>query len=143
MAGYSRLAGSDEERTLARHSPKVSVDILRCELRPPKSQQGPFWTPTKVGADRSRRRPAATCQTDGAVSRRPKGESAAEVRHGPLGTKLFPAGRFRAGRPGESPDLTGCYDQGEASEKDGQERVVVQIKHDESRGNRLSLRVPR
>ena len=53
VAGYSRLAGADEERTLARHSPKVSVDILRCELRPPKSQQGPFWTPTKVGADTS------------------------------------------------------------------------------------------
>jgi hypothetical protein len=53
VAGYSRLAGADEERTLARHSPKVSVDILKPESRPLKSQQGPFWTPTKVGADTS------------------------------------------------------------------------------------------
>jgi hypothetical protein len=47
VAGYSRLAGADEERTLTRHFPKVSVDILKSESRQPKSQQGPFWTPTR------------------------------------------------------------------------------------------------
>jgi class 3 adenylate cyclase len=40
VAGYSRLAGADEERTLARHSPKVSVDILKPRVEAAQKSTG-------------------------------------------------------------------------------------------------------